>query len=281
MRMITRALFMVVLVGAPGACSSSGGEDGQGNPRDGGHDGDGDGQDGDGGALSPAARTECMQAVSAFCAMSCDCAEAGSGCVTRNGTPSGAYLTLTWSDAADCEAAYLEDWCGGGTQAPISIRACKLAVDAQSCAMGAVTRPTACDPAPEESSEKTCTSDAECPGSHCAKAQLAIDGNPFDQEPMTTGRCATECQTAGETKIICGSTCSPGSGAYCLLGWGCVNSECRCALDGTRPDLTVERCDRKDNDCNGVVDDQPAADESCKSLGSGYTCIDGVCQPPA
>jgi hypothetical protein len=278
MRMVRHALLIVTLVGAHTACSPSSDADDK-SSQDGGNAGDGDGQQGDGDQPSPAERTECMQAVSAFCALSCECADEGSGCVTRNGTPIGSYLTLGWSDAADCEAAYVEDWCGGGTQAPESIAECKLAVDALACSDGGATRPAACDPAPTVS-EDACTTDAECPDSHCAKAQSAIGGNPFDQEPMTSGRCATECRMAGEKTIVCGSACSPGGGSYCLLGWGCVNAECQCVIDPARPDLSAERCDRKDNDCNGVVDDQPAADDSCANFGDGYVCIEGICQPP-
>ena len=236
----------------------------------------------DGGELGAGQLSECMQTVSRFCALSCDCASDTSMCVTQNGTSFGTgFVTLTWSDAADCEAAYQRDWCGAVARAPQYIPACKAAVESLTCATGGARRPSACEPAPDDESARTCTSDSECQGTHCAKAQRAIDGNPFNQEPMSSGRCASECNTVGETTIFCGSECAPGSGSYCLLGWSCVNSECRCTLDASRPDLRTERCDRKDNDCNGVVDDQPAADESCATVGDGYTCVDGVCQPPA
>jgi hypothetical protein len=231
--------------------------------------------------------SDCMRAVRDFCEMSCGCSSAPGSCVTRNATPSGeGFVALTWSDAADCEAAYARDWCGGGSQAPASISDCLAAVETLACSGGGAARPTACDPAPVDDGEVACSSDEQCPGSHCAKAQQAVGGNVFQQTPVATGRCATECESSGagatsaDIQRFCGSTCSPGGGSYCTLGWSCVNATCQCSIRSAQPELSVERCDRMDNDCNGVADDNAQTDPWCaEHFGAGYVCRGGSCQP--
>jgi hypothetical protein len=266
MRWLRHSWLAISLLGTSLAACSDSGSDGNGD-RDAGKDS---------GPSDEVQQSECTMAVTKFCELGCSC---GANCTTRNGVPSGGTLALTWSDANDCAVAYTKEWCGSGTQAPSSIADCRVAVDALACSAGGAIRPRACEPAPDDGSEMTCTSDAECPGSHCAKAQRARNGNVFDQEPVETGRCATSCRMAGETRIYCGSSCTPGA-EYCLLGWACTNSECQCSVDPSRPDLSKDICDRKDNDCNGVVDDPASANETCQRIGAGYTCVAGICQPP-
>jgi hypothetical protein len=74
---------------------------------------------------------------------------------------------------------------------------------------------------------------------------------------------------------VCTTACQGPSD--CLAGWMCepmaaqAGTVCQCSA-------TYEICDGKDNDCNGVVDDQPGADRSCVArAGAGYVCQAGQC----
>lgn len=239
--------------------------------------------DGGSNELTPEQRSLCERAVERFCELSCSCG--APSCVTGNPAPSGSgVVRLTWSDAADCAAAYRREWCEVGSQMPASIDVCASAVDALACTAGSVTRPDACNPAPMGSGANACSSDDQCPGSHCAKAQ---HGSIADLEPVEAGQCATECRTNGAVHVFCGSTCSPAEGMYCLPGWGCVGasgsgtgeSSCQCARDDGRSELSAEICDGKDNDCNGVVDDAATTDVYCaQRVGAGNGCEDGSCR---
>jgi hypothetical protein len=237
--------------------------------------------------LTPEQRSLCEHTVDKFCELGCSCSAEAPSCVTGNSAPfSSGVVRLTWSDAADCAAAYRREWCEPGDQAPSSIEGCASAVDALACAEGGVTRPDACNPAPMGSGANACSSDDQCPESHCAKAQRAV-GSITNLEPVEAGQCATECRTNGDVHVFCGSACSPGAGEYCRPGWVCVGatgvgtgaSTCQCSRDDTRPERSAEICDGKDNDCNGVVDDAAAADAHCsQNVRAGFGCQDGSCQ---
>ncbi len=80
--------------------------------------------------------------------------------------------------------------------------------------------------------------------------------------------------------------CVPGG--TCLVGLGecqrtgteiCVNGALVC--EAVRATPVAETCDGLDNDCNGVVDDQPAAREDCDSRATidcnANFCIAGAC----
>lgn len=77
------------------------------------------------------------------------------------------------------------------------------------------------------------------------------------------------------TGNVCTTPCS--SGASCVPGWSCG------ALTGQAGDVCTcsyspEACDGLDDDCDGVVDDEPATDEWCGSGDvPGTTCQNGAC----
>jgi hypothetical protein len=74
---------------------------------------------------------------------------------------------------------------------------------------------------------------------------------------------------------VCTSTC--GDGGQCVPGWSCesvpgqVGEICSCSP-------SAEVCNGKDDDCNGIVDDEPAVEEQCAGQeGAGSVCENGAC----
>lgn len=77
--------------------------------------------------------------------------------------------------------------------------------------------------------------------------------------------CAS-CKSAG----VCAMHTASCKG---LAGWACNYPSTH--------QQTETQCDGLDNDCNGVVDDEPAADQSCASTkGAGWVCSGGACTCP-
>lgn len=74
---------------------------------------------------------------------------------------------------------------------------------------------------------------------------------------------------------VCTDVCQ--SSDACLSGWTCAAEPggqvltCQCGTPA------AETCDGLDNDCNGTVDDEPAADASCAQQVPGETCSAGKC----
>ena len=83
------------------------------------------------------------------------------------------------------------------------------------------------------------------------------------------------CVDVGGGRSVCTTSCT--STADCVAGWTCAplplhgSGVCQCTA-------TAELCDGKDDDCNGVVDDEPEADGACaQKLGPGHVCTSGAC----
>lgn len=87
----------------------------------------------------------------------------------------------------------------------------------------------------------------------------AVDDDPVDCPP-----CKNAGVCAGATTITCGGS----------TGWKC---------DYASPDYeaTETKCDGLDNDCNGVVDDEPSVDAACAAIDPETTCQSGRCGCPA
>jgi hypothetical protein len=87
--------------------------------------------------------------------------------------------------------------------------------------------------------------------------------------------CGTgACGTVASAKV-CTDVCQ--SSDVCLPGWTCAAAPggsvqaCQCETP------SAEACDGLDNDCNGTVDDEPAADASCAQQVPGESCNAGQC----
>ena len=123
-----------------------------------------------------------------------------------------------------------------------------------------------------------------CEGQACSSSSLScIDGTcgqarvgDTGQSCMKNGDCPSSvCLPIGNDTNVCTTSCSSAGG--CVAGWTCS------ALAGQASDVcqctyATEICDGKDNDCNGIVDDEPAVDDQCaQQLGQGGACVDGAC----
>src|SRR5207253_2453399 len=66
------------------------------------------------------------------------------------------------------------------------------------------------------------------------------------------------------------------SAANCVAGWECkallgqMGNICQCAPAG-------ERCNARDDDCDGIVDNQPASNQDCSARMAASVCVAGAC----
>jgi hypothetical protein len=112
----------------------------------------------------------------------------------------------------------------------------------------------ACEPAPLCSTVKTCLGNSDCGGGPC----FSMGG---------ASACTSECFTNCDCPY--GSTCKP---LFNVLGGNfCM----------TTTPIPFEICNGKDDNCNGIIDDEPAVDQWCAGTqGPGYVCQNGACVCP-
>jgi len=102
-----------------------------------------------------------------------------------------------------------------------------------------------------------CTKNSDCPSGICLPV-----GQPAGQNGWTGNVCSVTCTST--SACVAGWTCAP------LAGQG--SDVCQCTY-------AAEVCDDKDNDCDGIVDNEPATDEACAALiGTGASCLHGECE---
>ena len=181
-------------------------------------------------------------ALSLIVASACSRSNESGANTTAPGASSDAGPDATTADvsAGPCGASG-ESCCAGGTCTTAGLV----------CSGGTCMAPAA------GNTGQPCTKNAQCPTGICQPV-----GEPMGGGPGWTGDvCTTQCTSTAD----------------CVAGWSCgpepgqSGNVCQCTY-------SPEVCDGKDNDCNGIVDDEPKVDEECQSsLGSGAVCKDGAC----
>jgi hypothetical protein len=94
------------------------------------------------GASTGAGGLTCESTGRRLCERACSC---GSECKTAFRGPSGALTTLTWSDQADCEAAFAGSRCRNGGPAGVDYTKCDADITSAVCESGAIVDPPSCE----------------------------------------------------------------------------------------------------------------------------------------
>ncbi len=126
----------------------------------------------------------------------------------------------------------------------------------------------------------------------CSPTRSPITFGPADSGPsgpVRTGDIGKSCTRNSDCAsgiclplqngAVCTASCGVDGGS-CVPGWSCASFPgqgadiCQCTP-------STEVCNGKDDDCNGIVDDEPTVDQACtQSRGSGYVCLNGTCVQP-
>ena len=118
-------------------------------------------------------------------------------------------------------------------------------------------------------------------GSQDAGSQIAVDA-PQLQTGATGTPCSKNsdclssiCLPLGNGTSACTTSCATVSS--CVSGWNCgamlgqTSNVCQCTP-------TAEICNGRDDDCDGIVDNEPVVDQACvSSRGKGEVCRVGMC----
>jgi hypothetical protein len=114
-----------------------------------------------------------------------------------------------------------------------------------------------CQPIANGETGYPCQHNADCPSNSC----LAV-GQPTNLGNGWTGNvCTTGCST--DADCVAGWTCG------ILAGSGARVCQCQ---------YMPETCNGKDDDCDGIIDNEPATDQSCVSnSGPQFQCRNGTC----
>jgi hypothetical protein len=121
-----------------------------------------------------------------------------------------------------------------------------------------------------------------------ADGPVADTGVPYPNGPVAdtgvpcvndseclAGICLQVVTPSGDSGRVCSGPCA--EAAECVPGWDCSNVAGRGTVCTCSPNLEV--CDGMDSDCDGTVDNQPAADRACAddSADRTFACVLGVC----
>ena len=185
---------------------------------------------------------------------------AGQGCAA--GLACEGAVCVTDADASSSGGSSSGD-SGTGTGGADSGATCGALGEAccagSTCASLLACRSGACQSAPANGTGAPCTANSGCPSGIC--------------QPISIG--GTFPPTGEGYGAVCTTSC--GSVSDCVAGWTCA-AERGQSSDVCQCDHSAEVCDGKDNDCDGVVDDEPAADQGCAlTAGPGQVCQNGAC----
>jgi formylglycine-generating enzyme required for sulfatase activity len=123
-----------------------------------------------------------------------------------------------------------------------------------------------------------------CPDSTCEDFLVCLNSSCVVRNPGDIGHACSanddcqsgECIPLPDAGSVCSSWCA--TPADCVPGWICgvlasvEGDVCLC-------EPSAEICNGKDDDCDGIVDDEPAADADCEQAnGTGWICSGGGCE---
>jgi len=155
-------------------------------------------------------------------------------------------------------------------------------------------------PAADDAATVRCRTDLDCDdGAACTNDRCGDGVCRYSPRVCAVGTRCDEARDACIGSVACASDAECDDGDACVMGDRCDPSTRVCAYDGpldgdadgeppavcgggdcddaradVNPDAT-EICNSRDDDCNGTVDDAPAA-ALCPVVGS--TCMDGACR---
>ncbi len=149
-----------------------------------------------------------------------------------------------------------------------------------SCALAACSAPTPSENFPPPASDAGSSPDGStCDGSDCQ--QTSVPDGGVGAPCLHNGDCLSGIclPLPGDAGDVCTAPCPDGN-ASCVAGWTCASFPgqpapiCQCT---PRP----ETCDGLDDNCDGLVDQEPQADAWCAQQdGTGYVCLNGQCIMP-